>query len=230
LPGKNQDVSVRKKMKRIKAITYGILILVWIFLITATTGAYAGSTQSNVSGSNTAIEGNYTGGSTTYESGSSSSTTSTTSSTSNIRSAPPTSSAPGMNTSNNCAMALSGGVQTFSIGVSGGKHVIDKTCELIVLSRTLNSFGMKVAAISLLCQDERIFKAMAVSGTPCPALDDNMVSKIGKDAKKLLAEKYNYEMPTYEKWVEMEKKRIKAEKKKIILPKKKPIKMENPPK
>ncbi len=230
MPGKNQDVSVKKKMKRIKPITYGILILVWIFLITATTGAYAGSTQTNVSGSNTAIEGNYTGGSTTYESGSSSSTTSTTNSTSNIRSAPPTSSAPGMNTSNNCAMALSGGVQTFSIGVSGGKHVIDKTCELIVLSRTLNSFGMKVAAISLLCQDERIFKAMAVSGTPCPALDDNMVSKIGKDAKKLLAEKYNYEMPTYEKWVEMEKKRIKAEKKKIILPKKKPIKMENPPK
>jgi len=217
-------------MKRVKVISYIVIILTWIFLITATTAAFAGSTQSNVSGSNTAIEGNYTGGSTTYESGSSSSTTSTTNSTSNIRSAPPTSSAPGMNTSNNCAMALSGGVQTFSIGVSGGKHVIDKTCELIVLSRTLNSFGMKVAAISLLCQDERIFKAMAVSGTPCPALDDNMVSKIGKDAKKLLAEKYNYEMPTYEKWVEMEKKRIKAEKKKIILPKKKPIKMENPPK
>ena len=230
MPGKNQDVSVRKKMKRIKVISYIVIILAWIFLITATTAAFAGSTQTNVSGSNTAIEGNYTGGSTTYESGSSSSTTSTTNSTSNIRSAPPTSSAPGMNTSNNCAMALSGGVQTFSIGVSGGKHVIDKTCELIVLSRTLNSFGMKVAAISLLCQDERIFKAMAVSGTPCPALDDNMVSKIGKDAKKLLAEKYNYEMPTYEKWVEMEKKRIKAEKKKIILPKKKPIKMENPPK
>jgi len=209
-------------MKRVKVISYIVIILTWIFLITATTAAFAGSTQSNVSGSNTAIEGNYTGGSTTYESGSSSSTTSTTNSTSNIRSAPPTSSAPGMNTSNNCAMALSGGVQTFSIGVSGGKHVIDKTCELIVLSRTLNSFGMKVAAISLLCQDERIFKAMAVSGTPCPALDDNMVSKIGKDAKKLLAEKYNYEMPTYEKWVEMEKKRIKAEKKKIILPKKKP--------
>ena len=217
-------------MKRVKVISYIVIILAWIFLITATTAAFAGSTQTNVSGSNTAIEGNYNGVSTTNESGSSSSTTSTTNSTSNIRSAPPTSSAPGMNTSNNCAMALSGGVQTFSIGVSGGKHVIDKTCELIVLSRTLNSFGMKVAAISLLCQDERIFKAMAVSGTPCPALDDNMVSKIGKDAKKLLAEKYNYEMPTYEKWVEMEKKRIKAEKKKIILPKKKPIKMENPPK
>ena len=209
-------------MKRVKVISYIVIILAWIFLITATTAAFAGSTQTNTSGSNTAIEGNYTGGSTTYESGSESTSTTNSTSTSNIRSAPNTSSAPGMNTSNNCAMALSGGIQTFSIGVSGGKHVIDKTCELIVLSRTLNSFGMKVAAISLLCQDERIFKAMAVSGTPCPALDDNMVSKIGKDAKKLLAEKYNYEMPTYEKWVEMEKKRIKAEKKKIILPKKKP--------
>ena len=211
-------------MKRVKVISYIVIILAWIFLITATTAAFA-TTQSNVSGSNTQIEGNYSGGSTTYESGSSSSTTSTTNSTSNIKSAPYTSSAPGMNTSNNCAMALSGGVQTFSIGVSGGKHVIDKTCELIVLSRTLQSFGMKVAAINLLCSDERVFKAMFLSGTPCP-----VESKIGDEAKKLLAEKYNYEMPTYEKWVEMEKKRIKAEKKKIILPKKKPIKMENHPK
>ena len=226
MPGKNQDVSVRKKMKKVKVISYIVIILAWIFLITATTAAFAGSTQSNVSGSNTAIEGNYTGGSTTYESGSSSSTTSTTSSTSNIRSAPPTSSAPGMNTSNNCALTLSGGVQTFSIGVSGGKSYVDKTCELIALSRTLQSFGMKVAAIALLCQDERVFKAMSfASGTPCP-----VEGKIGAEAKKLLAEKYNYEMPTYEKWVEMEKKRIKAEKKKIILPKKKPIKMENHPK
>jgi hypothetical protein len=210
LPGKNQDVSVKKKMKRIKPITYGILILVWIFLITATTGAYAGSTQSNVSGSNTAIEGNYTGGSTTYESGSSSSTTSTTNSTSNIRSAPPTSSAPGMNTSNNCALALSGGVQTFSIGVSGGKSYQDETCELIALSKTLSQMGMKVAAISLLCSDERVFQAMFMAKTYCP-----VDGKIGEDAYNLLVNKYDYEMPTYKKYVELEKK-------KIILPKKKP--------
>jgi len=197
-------------MKRIKPITYGILILVWIFLITATTGAYAGSTQSNVSGSNTAIEGNYTGGSTTYESGSSSSTTSTTNSTSNIRSAPPTSSAPGMNTSNNCAMALSGGVQTFSIGVSGGKSYQDETCELIALSKTLSQMGMKVAAISLLCSDERVFQAMFMAKTYCP-----VDGKIGEDAYNLLVNKYDYEMPTYKKYVELEKK-------KIILPKKKP--------
>lgn len=199
-------------MKIIKPVTYSILLILWLTLIFSTVNAFA-TTQHNVSGANTSTEitGGYTGGATTYESGSSSNTTSTNSSTSNIKSAPYTASAPGMNTSNNCAMALSGGLQTFSIGVSGGKSYVDKTCELIALSRTLQSFGMKVAAISLLCQDERVFKAMSfASGTPCP-----IEGKIGDEAKKLLAEKYNYEMPTYEKYVELEKK-------KLIIPKKKP--------
>tara|TARA_B110000305_G_scaffold231320_1_gene284651 strand:+ start:589 stop:1194 length:606 start_codon:yes stop_codon:yes gene_type:complete len=184
-------------MRIIKPVAYALLIIMWITLIGST--AFAVNNQNNSSGSNTAIEGNYST-TTEYQSGSSSNSTTNSTSTSNIKSAPPTSSAPGMNTSNNCAMALSGGLQTFSIGVSGGKSYIDKTCELIVLSRTLNSFGMKVAAISLLCSDERVFKAMFLSGTPCP-----VESKIGNEAKKLLATKYNYEMPTYEKFVEFEK-------------------------
>ena len=191
-------------MKIIKPVAYSLLVILWMTLIFSTVDAYAVGNQNNTSGSNTAIEGNYSGGATTYESGSTSTTTSTNSSTSNIKSAPPTSSAPGMNTSNNCAMALSGGLQTFSIGVSGGKSYIDKTCELIVLSRTLHSFGMKVSAISLLCTDERVFKAMFLSGTPCP-----VEGKIGDLAKKLLAEKYNYEIPTYEKFVELEKIKVK---------------------
>ena len=191
-------------MKIIKPVAYSLLVILWMTLIFSTVDAYAVGNQNNTSGSNTAIEGNYSGGATTYESGSTSTTTSTNSSTSNIKSAPPTSSAPGMNTSNNCAMALSGGLQTFSIGVSGGKRYIDQTCELIVLSRTLHSFGMKVSAISLLCTDERVFKAMFLSGTPCP-----VEGKIGDVAKKLLAEKYNYEIPTYEKFVELEKIKVK---------------------
>ena len=191
-------------MKIIKPVAYSLLVILWMTLIFSTVDAYAVGNQNNTSGSNTAIEGNYSGGATTYESGSTSTTTSTNSSTSNIRSAPPTSSAPGMNTSNNCAMALSGGLQTFSIGVSGGKSYIDQTCELIVLSRTLHSFGMKVSAISLLCTDERVFKAMFLSGTPCP-----VEGKIGDVAKKLLAEKYNYQIPTYEKFVELEKIKVK---------------------
>ena len=195
-------------MKIVKPVTYSILVILWLTLIFSTVNAFA-ATQHNTTGANTSTEitGGYTGGATTYETGSSSNTTSTNSSTSNIKSAPYTASAPGMNTSNNCAMSLSGGLQTFSIGVSGGKSYIDKTCELIALSRTLQSFGMKVAAISLLCSDERVFKAMFMSGTPCP-----VESKIGDQAKKLLAEKYNYEIPTYEKYVELEKKKKKAPK------------------
>jgi hypothetical protein len=195
-------------MRFIRPVAYTFLILMWMVIIGGT--VIAGSTINSTSGNNTAIEGGYTGGATTYESGSSSTTTSTSNSTSNIRSAPPTASAPGMNTSNNCAMSLSGGVQTFSIGVSGGKSYIDKNCELIVLSRTLQSFGMKVAAISLLCQDERVFQAMFMAKTYCP-----VEGKISQEAYDLIVNKYNYEMPTYKKYVELEKK-------KIIKPKKKP--------
>jgi len=36
---------------------------------------------------------------------------------------------------------------------------------------------MKVASVSLLCQDERVFKAMSMAGTPCP-----IFGKIGKEA------------------------------------------------
>jgi len=200
-------------MKYIKGLAFIFLAVVWFSIILAT-AAIAGSTINSTSGNNTAIEGGYTGGATTYQSGSSSNTTSTTNSTSNIRSAPPTASAPGMNTSNNCAMSLSGGVQTFSIGVSGGKSYVDENCELIVLSRTLQSFGMKVAAISLLCQDERVFQAMFMAKTYCP-----VEGKISQEAYDLIVNKYNYEMPTYKKYVELEKKKkpkTKAKKLKTI--------------
>jgi len=171
-----------------------------IFLMLFATPLYAGSTQSNVSGSNTAIEGGYTGGATTYESGSTSSSTTNSTSNSNIKSAPPTSSAPGMNSTASCALALSGGIQTFSIGVSGGKSYIDKTCEVINLSKTLNVMGMKVAAISLLCSDQRVWEAMFHAKTYCP-----VEGKIGEEAYKLIVEKYDYKMPTYVQYVKLEK-------------------------
>ena len=69
---------------------------------------------------------------------------------------------------------------------------------------------MKVAAISLLCQDERIFSAMFMAKTYCP-----VEGKIGEDAYKLIVNKYNYAMPTYKKYVELERqknKKIKIEK------------------
>ena len=182
-------------------------ILLITILLVCSNKAFAGSTQTNVSGSNTAIEGNYTGGSTTYESGSSSSTTTNSTSNSNIRSAPPTASAPSVNTMTQdvCAVGISAGIQPFGIGVSGGKHVIDKNCERLKLARILNDFGMKVAAVAILCQDERVFESMIQAGTPCP-----IDGKIGKDALALW-KKYDHERPDYKTYVKRMKKREKID-------------------
>ena len=182
-------------------------IFLLLVLLVCSNKAIAGSTQTNVSGSNTSIEGGYTGGATTYQSGSSSNTTSTTNSTSNVRSAPPTASAPSYNsmTQDVCSTGASIGVQTFGIGVSGGKHFIDKNCERLKLARILNDFGMKVAAVAILCQDERVFESMIQAGTPCP-----IDGKIGKEAKQLWG-KYDHERPDYTTYVKRMKDREKAD-------------------
>ena len=180
-------------------------IIIFILLFTAT--AYALNTQTNTSGSNTSIEGNYTGGSTTYESGSESSSTTTNNSTSNIKSAPPTASAPPVSsmTQDVCAVGVSAGIQTFKIGLSGGKHVIDKNCERLKLARILNDFGMKVAAVAILCQDERVFESMIQAGTPCP-----IDGRIGKEAMALW-QKYDHERPDYKVYVKRMEDRRKAD-------------------
>ena len=181
--------------------------LLFLILLVCSTSAYAGSTQTNVSGSNTAIEGGYTGGATTYESGSSSSSTTNNTSNSDIRSAPPTAGAPSYNsmTQDVCAVGASAGLQTFGVGVSGGKHFIDKNCERLKLARILNDFGMKVGAVAILCQDERVFEAMINAGTPCP-----IDGKIGKDAMALW-KKYDFERPDYKAYVKRMKERKKVE-------------------
>ena len=181
--------------------------LLIIILCLFYTNAFAGSTQSNTSGSNTAIEGGYTGGATTYESGSTSTTTSTNSSSSNIKSAPPTSSAPSYNsmTQDVCAVGGSLGVQTFGLGISGGKHFIDKNCERLKLARILNDFGMRVAAVAILCQDERVFESMISAGTVCP-----IDGKIGKEAMALWS-RYGHERPDYKTYIKRIKDREKAD-------------------
>ena len=93
----------------------GILIILITLLAFFGGPAHSANSQTNVSGSNTSIEGGYTGGATTYETGSSSNTTTNSTSNSNIRSAPPTSSAPSYNsmTQDVCAVGGSLGLQTF---------------------------------------------------------------------------------------------------------------------
>ena len=193
-----------------------LFILIALLTVLGAPIVQGANTQTNVSGSNTSIEGGYVGGATTYESGSSSNTTTNSTSNSNIRSAPPTAGAPSYNsmTQDVCAVGASVGVQTFGVGVSGGKHFIDKNCERLKLARILNDFGMKVAAVAILCQDERVFESMIQAGTPCP-----IDGKNGKNAL-VLWNKYQFERPDYNAYVKRMKKREKID----SIPKANPVK------
>jgi len=187
----------------------GTLIILLVLFTLFASPVYPDSTQTNTSGSNTSIEGGYTSSATTtYETGSESSSTTNNTTNSDIRSSPPSASAPSYNamTQDVCAVGISAGIQTFGIGVSGGKHVTDKNCERLKLARILNDFGMKVAAVAILCQDERVFESMIQAGTPCP-----IDGKIGKNAMALWT-KYDHERPDYDTYVKRMKKREKIQK------------------
>jgi len=92
----------------------------------------------------------------------------------------PTASAPSVvvNNSDVCKSAAAASVQTQVLGIATGITITDKNCERLKLSRGLYVMGMKVAAVSTLCGDYRIFDAMWMAGTPCPYM-----GKIGNDAK-----------------------------------------------
>ena len=203
-----------------------LIILITLLALFGGPKAWGDTTQTNTSGSNTAIEGNYTSDSTTtYESGSESTSTTTSTTNSNIQSSPPSASAPSYNamTQDVCAVGASAGIQTFGVGLSGGKHFVDKNCERLKLARILNDFGMKVAAVAILCQDERVFESMIQAGTPCP-----ISGKIGKDALALWT-KYDHERPDYDIYVKrMKEREIKEEEiaKKAALAEKKRIEEE----
>ena len=187
----------------------GILIILLTLFVFFVRPAHPDTTQTNVSGSNTAIEGGYNSESTTtYQSGSESTSTTNNTTNSDIKSAPPSAAAPSYNsmTQDVCAVGVSAGIQTFGVGLSGGKHVIDENCERLKLARILNDFGMKVAAVAILSQDERVFESMIQAGTPCP-----IDGKIGKDALALWT-KYDHERPDYDVYVKRMKKREKKNK------------------
>ena len=202
-----------------KRLIYGLLLC---FMIATSQVAWADTTsngattntQTNTSGSNTTISGGYSQESTTtYESGSSSNTTSTTNNTTNAYSGDTrvtsSSSAPSMSAMSQdlCVVGMSGGVSTFGVGVSAGTYRTDENCERIKLSKVLNDLGMKVAAVSILCQDPRVFFAMEQSGTPCP-----FEGKIGAAAKEQW-KLYGKLRPDYNQYTERLKVIEKANKK-----------------
>jgi hypothetical protein len=97
-----------------------------------------------------------------------------------VKSPPPSAISPSINGNNAdlCTIGVSGAVQTQILGISAGKTVRDMNCERLKLSKTMYDMGMKVAAVSIMCQDPRVFDAMEMAGTPCPFL-----GKIGEEAQ-----------------------------------------------
>lgn len=129
--------------------------------------------------------------------------------TTNLKSPPPSAIAPQFSAGNGndlCTVGVSGAVQTQILGISMGSTVRDMNCEKLKNAKTLYDMGMKVAAVSVMCTDRRVFDAMMHAGTPCPyngMIGDNAkagwemeedkqpkaegeTEELGDDTKKLL--------------------------------------------
>jgi len=109
--------------------------------------------------------------------------------TTTLRSPPASAISPTINTSNSdlCTFGVAGAIQTQILGISTGTQVTDENCERLKLAKTTYDMGMKVAAVSIMCQDERVFEAMMNAGTPCPY--DGLIGLEAKAAWEVNPEK-----------------------------------------
>jgi len=121
---------------------------------------------------------------------------------------PSTAAAPNIviNNQDVCVTASTGAAQSAWFGLALGTTVRDKNCERLKLARSLFGMGMKVASVSLLCQDVRVFKAMEQAGTPCP-----INGKIGQSAKEEWA-KDPTKRPDYDEWKDLPENQEQVEK------------------
>ena len=195
-------------MKNILIIVGVTVAMLWVFgalmnsaMADVTNTGATTNDQVNSTGSNTAITGGYEStSSTTYQTGSSSNTTSTSTTNNNSYTGDtrvvPSASSPGISAMSQdlCVVGVGVGIQKPLIGGSIGITKRDMNCERMKLSKLLFDFNMKVAAVSILCQDARVFSAMAHAGTPCP-----FNGKIGGDALEEW-NKYDQERPDYEEY------------------------------
>jgi len=107
-------------------------------------------------------------------------TSATVSSSTVVDKMPPTASSPSIVVNNNdiCQTGTSAALQTGLFGLSGGTTTPDFVCQRIKLARSVFGMGLKVAGISILCQDIRVFNGLWMAGSPCP-----FMGKIGDAAR-----------------------------------------------
>lgn len=72
-----------------------------------------------------------------------------------------------------CLRGAGGAIQTGIVGITTGRYKEDKHCNRRRDAKVLSEQGMKVAAIARMCEDMEVWRAMFVSGTPCPVLHNS---------------------------------------------------------
>jgi hypothetical protein len=91
--------------------------------------------------------------------------------TTTIKQPPPSAISPQFSAGSNsdlCTIGVAGAVQTQILGISAGTTFTEENCIRLKNAKTLYDMGMKVAAVSVMCQDTKVFDAMMHAGTPCP--------------------------------------------------------------
>jgi hypothetical protein len=110
--------------------------------------------------------------------------------TTKVESPPPSAIAPQFSTGNNsdlCTIGAGGAVQTQILGISVGSTFTEENCLRLKKASKLYTFGMKVAAVSVMCQDKDVWQAMMDAGTPCPI--DGLIGNEAKAAWQVRTDK-----------------------------------------
>ena len=103
--------------------------------------------------------------------------------TTTVKSPPPSAIAPQFSAgsgSDLCTIGASGAVQTQILGISMGTTFTEENCIRLKNAKTLYDMGMKVAVVSVMCQDRQVWQSMMDAGTPCPF--DGMIGDQAKAA------------------------------------------------
>jgi len=81
-----------------------------------------------------------------------------------------------------CLRGTGSSISTVVVAISGGHYEVDEDCNRRRDARLLSDLGMKVSAVSRICDSERNWMALFKSGTPCPIISNG----------RLVAGKKNY--------------------------------------
>lgn len=175
-------------MKYLKCLLLLILMIIFLGLeqtiLADVTSSNNTSSNTSTSGNNTSIVGYEQQQTTNYNSGSNPVTNSTTNSTTNNHNNNKTPAAPAnapstqIYSSQSCTIAYSGALSTVTFGIAGSSYYHDSYCERRLLATTLDKMGLRIGALSLLCQDPNVRRALYDAASYCP-----INGKIGKEAK-----------------------------------------------